>query len=196
MRGFPSGLYRYLVRALCCLALLLGSCVNEKEEPVSSVTTGQRCPSFSVRLTDGTTVTTADLAGHTTLLLFFDTACPDCRALLPVVQQVYDAITLPADQLQSGKDESQEGSPLVLAISREEPAPQVADYWTANSLTIPVSPQPDRTVYNLFATSIIPRIYIIAPDLTITRTYVDSPLPTVQQLLSDLGGNRSKKDRS
>ena len=164
--------FRILTNILLWLfaSLPLTSCVTEKDEPEWSLQPGDRCPQFTVTLSDGTTITTSDLAGHTTLLIFFDTTCPDCQALLPQVQQLY-------------ADPPATDHPLLfLAISRAQAAPDVLDYWHAHSLTIPVAPQPDRTVYNLFATTIIPRIYIIAPDLTITHTLTDNPIPTAATL--------------
>lgn len=187
---------------LSLLLLLFSSCVTEEDPDPLSLTPGDRCPSFTVALADGTAVSTADLAGHTTLLLFFDTTCSDCRSLLPVVQQVYTTLgspTIPgagsADIPGAGftpVDAEVSGEPddsrLVLAISRAQAAPAVLEYWEANSLTIPVSPQPDRTVYDLFANTLIPRVYIISPSLTITHTYADSPLPTAALLLAAMGG--------
>ncbi len=60
----------------------------------------------------------------------------------------------------------------MLAISREENEESVAAYWAANGLLIPYSPQEDRRIYNLFATSIIPRIYFCR-DGIVTRIDIE-----------------------
>lgn len=180
---------------------LLSACVTEEDPDPVSIASGAPCPEFTVTLADGSAVSTADLAGYTTLLIFFDTTCPDCRALLPVVQQVYESLGSPSlpGSLSTDAPESDDlpinaevsGDPLhsglVLAISRSQAAAEVLDYWEANALTIPVSPQPDRAVYDLFANTIIPRVYIISPSLTITHTYTDDPLPTAAALLAAMG---------
>lgn len=152
---------------VAAMALLAMACVTDKDEPVWSVGVGERCPDFSVTLSGGETVATVDLSGQTTLILFFDTACEDCRAILPVVQELYTEIC--DDESGAGRGKH------VLAISRAQPAQSVSAYWAEHSLTIPVSPQSDRSVYDLFASSQIPRIYIISPDLRITHTYADTP---------------------
>ncbi len=181
--------------------IFLSSCVKEDDPSPVSLSAGDRCPAFSVTLSDGTAVTTSDLAGRTTLLLFFDTTCPDCRNLLPVVEQVYKTIGSPTfshtpvvgagGSVDTPVDAEVTGEPLssymVLAISRAQSATAVLEYWKTNAFTIPVSPQPDSAVYNLFANTVIPRIYIVSPSLTITHTFADSPLPTVSALLSAMG---------
>lgn len=160
------------------MGLMFSSCINEPEEEIWSLKPGEPCPQFAITLSDGTDVTTASLAGQTTMILFFDTSCSDCREELPVVQSVYDRITdLGADAAGTG----------IICISRGEPASSVAPYWEAQGLTLPYSAQPDRTVYDLFASSLIPRIYVISPSLTITAAFADAPLPSAQELMAALG---------
>lgn len=159
--------------AALLLMLLCSSCITEEDELPAGLQPGDTCPQFEITMADGTTVSTTSLAGHTTIIVFFNTTCPDCRAELPVIQQVYDEISLYP-------------TARILCIARAETAQSIRDYWNANSLTLPYSPQPDAAIYSLFATSIIPRIYIISPTLTITAVYTDYPLPTASQLLSHL----------
>ena len=52
----------------------------------------------------------------------------------------------------------------MIAIAREESAPEIAAYWQANALSIPYSPQSDRRIFSLFASSTIPRVYICSPS--------------------------------
>ena len=51
----------------------------------------ERLPAFTVELTDGSTFDSSASGGSVTFIMFFDTTCPDCRATLPRVQQVYEA---------------------------------------------------------------------------------------------------------
>lgn len=156
-------------------ALALISCVTEKEDDIWSLGPGDPCPHFSVTLTDGTELTTASLEGKRTMIVFFDTSCPDCREELPVIQAVYER-TLEA-----------EANTAVICISRGEPEESVLPYWHTHGFTVPCSAQPDRTVYNMFASSVIPRIYTVGPSLTITHAFSDSPLPSESELLASLG---------
>ena len=59
-----------------------------------------------------------------------------------------------------------------MAISREEDEASVAAFWADNGLQMPYSAQTDRSIYNLFATSIIPRIYFCS-DGIVTRIDVE-----------------------
>ena len=51
---------------------------------------------------------------------------------------------------------------------------------------MPYSAQPDRKVYSLFASSIIPRIYAVDENLTIMDAFTDKGMPTETILLGFL----------
>ena len=50
----------------------------------------------------------------------------------------------------------------------------VAAYWKEQGLSIPYSAQTDRRIYNLFASSIIPRTYFCSADGIITQILVET----------------------
>lgn len=156
----------------------LTACVFDKEEPEFSLKTGEALPSFRVTLIDGEEFDTADLpqSGIKNLLIvFFNTDCPDCRNELPKIQDFYNQIM---------SDETLRDSTRLICIAREENAPQIREYWSAHGLTLPVAPQSDRKVYNLFATTGIPRLYLAQPTptaftLTATSETLPPDLPTL-----------------
>ena len=80
------------------------------------------------------------------------------------------------------EDYSSEGIPFVL-ISRAEGRADVAAYWKETGLTLPYSAREDREIYDMFASSRIPRIYL-CKDGTIRRVFTDSPVPTAEELSS------------
>ena len=45
-------------------------------------------------------------------------------------------------------------------IARQQDAASVSSYWEQEGFTLPVSPQEDRSIYNLFAERGIPRVYV------------------------------------
>lgn len=158
-----------------CLGLL-GACISEKvdDEPQPDIVhVGDSLPDFSVRMDDGQTVTTGDLRGKVAFILFFTTSCPDCRKELPVVQQVYDRYGADARL-------------RFVSVSREEEASSIAGYWAEQGLSLPYSAQTDRAVYNLFAYSSIPRIYITDTASVVRAVYTDSPLATLDDLVRDI----------
>ena len=145
------------------LYLLLTGCSSiEDDETKERVAVGDRVPLFSVEMVkDGerSTFSTAQLTGET-VIVFFNTTCPDCQRDLPKLNQYYL------------KHKVDEGFQMV-AISREEGEEDVAAYWKDNGLQIPYSAQNDRRIYELFASSIIPRIYFVSAQGVVTRIFIE-----------------------
>ena len=135
-----------LVRKVPVMAALmaLAGCVTD--EPEERVAVGDPLPQFAVVLDTGETVTTELLLGRPGAIVFFNTACSDCRRELPEIQKYYESVD--------------SGDFRLICIAREENAESIADYWKTHNLTMPYSPQPDRSVFTLFASQGIPRIYV------------------------------------
>ena len=137
---------------------------DDDGEVTEYVKVGDRVPAFSVEtvLADGSTATfsTARLTGETVIVLF-NTSCGDCQRELPRMNDYY---------LQHCGDKGFQ----MVAISREEGAESVAAYWKEQGLSIPYSAQTDRRIYNLFASSIIPRTYFCSADGIITQILVET----------------------
>lgn len=137
------------------LALLLSGCViDDPEEPVSSddgsiVRVGDRLPSFSVEVVDGSDHYTfsSDALTGPVVIVFFNTSCSDCQRELPELNDYY-------------LRHRQASGFRMVAIAREESEESIATYWKQHNLSIPYSPQTDRRVYSLFATQYIPRVYL------------------------------------
>ena len=137
---------------------------NVDSEVKEYVTLGDRVPVFMVETVaaDGTvgTFSTAQLTGETVIVLF-NTSCGDCRRELPRLNDYY---------LQHRDDKGFQ----MVAISREEGAESVAAYWKEQGLSIPYSAQTDRRIYQLFASSVIPRVYYCSADGIINRIFVET----------------------
>lgn len=142
---------------LMVLSFFVTSCVTEKDEPVWSLGPGDRLPDFSIVMDNGDVVTTSSLSGKKSIIIFFTTTCGDCRRELPAFQQWYDEII-----------QNQENVNFI-CISRAEGSEAVAAYWAEHGFTMPYSAQSDRKVYEMFASSGVPRVYEINPELIITN---------------------------
>ncbi|MDE6537066.1 MAG: TlpA family protein disulfide reductase [Muribaculaceae bacterium] len=164
------------IKHFCAILLivLLQSCVTEDEPSGATIKPGDACPDFDITLNDGTLVSTEDLRGHISIIAFFNTSCRDCQMELPELQKVYDYIRVNNPEVK------------LICISREETAYSIERYWKENSLTLPYSAQPDRTIYNKFASTGIPRIYIFDPSLTLIAYFTDNPLPTAETIIGHL----------
>ena len=134
--------------------LSMTGCVLDSEH-TRSLGVGDRLPEFTIVMSTGDTLSTASLAGHTSVITFFSTACEDCRRELPRLQLAME----------------QHPNVMFICIARQESDSTIAEFWRSHGLTLPYSPQPDRAIYSLFAESVIPRIYVTGPDLVIRETY-------------------------
>lgn len=150
---------------------VISGCIKEKNTG-ADIKTGDALPKFEVIMNDGSVITDTSLKGNISVLMFFHTSCPDCRLALPRVQEIYDEYSL-------------KGVKTVL-ISREEAADDINAYWTSNGLNMPYSAQNNRDVYELFASSRIPRVYISDENGIVRYIYTDDPVPSYDDLKSSL----------
>lgn len=139
------------IPVMCCIFLAVSGCVKEEEEPVVSLGVGDAVPRFSVTLNDGSVFDFSVMQQYPCVVVFFDTSCPDCRAALPIVQTVSTHKSFTSKDIR------------FVCIARAEGEASIASFWETEHLTLPYSPQSDRSVYNLFANSVIPRIYVTTP---------------------------------
>ena len=141
------------------LALSLISCIKEKQTGADLVV-GDRIPEFSIVMNDGSELTGKQLGKGKACIVFFTTSCPDCKATLPHIQSIYD-------------EYSSKGVQFAL-ISREDGPDAVSKYWQENKYTMPYSAQNDRKVYELFAKTRVPRVYV-CKDGVIKAIFTDQP---------------------
>lgn len=162
---------KWMVFFLC---ISLSACITEDEEMESgnNLEVGDRIPSFSIVMNDGSRVEDEDLLGEVSLIVFFNTACKDCQQELPVIQRFYEAFPQ---------------YPL-LCISREEGEASVSAYWQKQEFTMPYSAQQDRRVYQLFASHTIPRIYVVDEEGIIRAVFTDNPLASYEDLVQAVEG--------
>ncbi|MDE6755338.1 MAG: TlpA family protein disulfide reductase [Muribaculaceae bacterium] len=154
-------------------AILLSACVEEDQPKNIGVEGGDMLPSFSIVLNTGEHLSDISLRGKVAVIEFFNTSCGDCREFFPLYQNLYD--------------EFKENPEVeIFSIARDEQESSIINYWIENNLTIPFSPQPDRQIYNLFATVGIPRVYIADKKGIIRYVLTDADHPTLSQLRADI----------
>ena len=171
--------------AAAVLALSSQSCIKDRMPRGTDISAGDPIPEFTVTMSDGSEISFSDLYGSVSCIVFFHTGCPDCQKALPSIQRLYNTYAIPPESTDSGVK--------FLCISREEDGASVAGYWEENGFTLPYSAQEDRTIYNLFATFTVPRIYLSDREGIIRAIYTDNPVPEYEELEQDvralLGGN-------
>ena len=73
------------------LILICTACIRDNsEEGTFILKSGDKLPAFSITLNNGLEVTNEEFRGKVSLIVFFNTGCPDCRKELPVIQEVYE----------------------------------------------------------------------------------------------------------
>lgn len=152
---------------------LFTGCIKEKTEG-ADLKVGDMIPEFSVVMNDGSVVSDDSLKGNVSCIVLFHTTCPDCQKTLPVIQEIYDKY-IP------------KGVEFAL-ISREQTSDEIDVYWKENSLNMPYSAQSDRKIYNLFAQTRIPRVYISDKDGIIRHIFTDNPIPDYESLDNAVSG--------
>lgn len=137
---------------LLLLTLALHSCITEgsdaPREVIEHVKVDDPVPAFTVKYDGNTTFSSTSFIGKNSYLLFFDTGCGDCRREMPVLQEALNT-------LKSNPDFQ------FVAIARGQSKEEIDKYWQENNFTMPVYLDPDKSVYNLFANTTIPRLYLI-----------------------------------
>ena len=143
------------------MTLLLFSCIKDDEsETINYINVNSQIPTF---------------AGKQSLLVFFGTYCPDCKQVLPVIEEVWKEL----------KDDPRF---LLVTISRKETAEVVSNYWKENQFTMPFYLDTRGEVFSLFANNTIPRIYIINPDNEVVWMAVESLDISAKELIQKIKG--------
>ena len=72
------------------MTLLLFSCIKDDEsETINYINVKSQIPTFAVEDTAGNTFSSKQFIGKQSLLVFFGTYCPDCKQVLPVIEEVW-----------------------------------------------------------------------------------------------------------
>lgn len=132
------------------LALVSVGCIGEEEEFTHENTTivgvGDAAPDFEVELLGGERITLSSLHGQVTMLILFSTSCPDCQAQFAAMQSLIS---------------QQEPQFRILAISREESTEATAEFIERYGVRFDVGTDPDRSIYNRYASRFVPRNFLI-----------------------------------
>lgn len=137
---------------LSILAAVLCGCAPQAPEATPEEATrvhvGETAPAFEGRLMDGTPFSLEAQRGKVVVLSFFATWCPPCREEIPFLER---EVWLPF----------QGPNFAMAAIAREHEASELDEFITTMGMTFPVVPDPDRSIYSLFADAFIPRTLVI-----------------------------------
>ena len=141
-------------------------------EESSIVVVGDNAPDFVATTLGGESVTLSALQGDEVLLVLFSHECPDCKMLL--------------DDMQAANGEFEELGVCVLLVARDGEAGDVATYMSENGYEFDVVADPDRTIYNLYATTYVPRTYLLDKNGIVVHATIEYDASYVEQILSNI----------
>ena len=159
--------------AFVLLFIFLLSC-SRVDELGTHIGIGESLPEFSTFTLDGRNVSTADLVGKPSVVILFDTTCPDCHRQLPQVQAAYDAL---GDKVN------------VLAVSRKDVPDAVSEFWAANGFTIPVATSKGPDIYQAFdrgSKSGVPQLYLCNPGGIVLFYSGDERVTTTTEIVREI----------
>lgn len=160
----------YALLSLVLVAVMQTACQNDDDKAsgvTNKVNVGDAVPDFILMGFNGETVSSSSLSGQVYMLSFFDTGCPDCQKEFPVLQQIYDKY---------------KASVTVINVPRSQSANEVKQYWDKAGLSMPVYTPYDKDLYYRFASSGIPRIYVVDREGIVQAVLTDSPLADYDRL--------------
>lgn len=129
------------------------SSIDDEVAATTLIHAGDKAPDFTAEMLDGSSVTLSALQNKPTLLIFWATWCPPCRAELTHLQE--GVIDVFGDAIN------------VLPLSRGEKREVVEEYIAKMGYTFAVGLDSEQKAYNLYASNYIPRCFVIDTDGTV-----------------------------
>lgn len=141
--------------ALFCAVIMCAGFASAQDNGEIEKTTlmkeGMKAPAFTVKMTDGTTISSADFAGKVVLVNFWATWCPPCRKEFTRFQKdIVDRF--------AGKNF------VLLPLSIDDNEAIVKEFMRKNGYKFPVAWDGNKSIYKLFAEKFVPRNFVIGTD--------------------------------
>lgn len=169
-------MFRQFTLLTLCSALLAGcgSIIEELPtyEESSIVVVGDEAPDFTATTLAGESVTLSALQGDEVLLVLFSHECPDCKMLL--------------DDMQAARVEFEELGVYVLLVARDGDSDEVSAYVGENGYDFDVVADPAREIYSLYATTYVPRTYLVDAEGYVRYATIEYKEAHVANIISKL----------
>lgn len=130
-------------------------------------------PNFTLTDVDGSTFAMANAKGKVVLINFFAPWCYPCKEELPHIEEIWA-------EYRGAKNFQ------LLVIGREETMESVRDFRSKQGFSFPIAPDPDRSVYSLFAKELIPRTIVISAGGRVVYSQIGFDESDLEELRSVL----------
>lgn len=163
---------KYLLSCIMLLSILSAGAQNNGD----IVKVGDTMPAFTIVSDDGTQLRSSSLKGKVILVNFFATWCPPCQKELAEIQSTLWPKYKDNDKFK------------LLVIGREHSDSELAKYNEKKGFTFPLYPDKNRAVYGAFATSLIPRSYLIGKNgkvIAATSGYTEEEFAGLMKEIED-----------
>ena len=139
----------YNIALATITAILTTACVGDNlptHAESTIIREGMTAPNFWVDTLDGSEFTLSECRCEVVLLIFFSHQCPDCKALFDDIE---------------AQIEPQKADFNIIAINRDGDLNDTAIYREERGYTLNMAADPDKQIYSLYATTYVPRCYVI-----------------------------------
>ena len=174
-------LYKYMKTMKQIALLLFTVCavacgtINEElptYEESSIVTAGEYAPNFSATTLTGDSFTLSAYQGNPVFLILFSHTCPDCKSL-------FDDVMLYKAQIEAFDTK-------IIAVSRGGSAEEIEAYMMLHNYDFDAIADADATIYRLYATTYVPRTYLINQQGLVEFTTIEYSPNHLPQILEQI----------
>ena len=115
---------------------------------LAEVSVGTKAPDFKLDTLEGKTISLSDFTDKPTLLVFWATRCPHCRAELPVVEKVY-------------KDLNPKGVNII-GVSLDDNSAKASDFVSSNHISFPIAVAgANGNLLGSYGITVIPTVFVL-----------------------------------
>lgn len=149
------------------------SCVTEEGSNSgiqNHIQPGDTIPHFTAWNPDGDSWNSAALTGKRGVIVLFTIGCPDCTRELPKIEAVWQEFNSEPDF-------------ILATFSRNDSGKEAKEYWEKQSFNMPWYADPEKKIFNLFANSYVPRIYLTNTKGRVTWMAIENFNLTAKELI-------------